>query len=225
MSKYIFNAALLLVCVSLTMLSCNTEKETNAAQENAQSATNTEQTPNHPARSAAEGMPFKITANGGPANEQIRQQEIANDRALRNKHLNTGGLEWTTFDHLAQNPPSDNKKYLIDVYTEWCGWCKVMDRKTFTDASIQNYLRENFHIVKFDAEQREPVSFKGQEFVWINGGKRGINRLALELLGNRMSYPTLVYLDENLNKITVSPGYKTPEQLIEELKAINDMKS
>lgn len=197
----------------------NTTKDQNAQVQNKPQA-------NHPARTVAEGMPFKVEAMGAPVKEQIRQQEVARDRELRQQHLNTGGLEWTTFDKIARekNKKTD-KKYLVDVYTEWCGWCKVMDKKTFTDPQIQEYLRENFHIVKFDAEQREPVSFKGKDYEWVSGGRRGINKLALELLGNRMSYPTLVYLDENMNKITASPGYKTPEQLIAELKAISDMKS
>lgn len=157
----------------------------------------------------------KPTMAASPADEESHSEE----------HLNTGGLMWTTFDKLANEDNSSKKKYLVDVYTEWCGWCKVMDKKTFTDPAIQKYLKKNFHIVKFDAERKNPVPFKGKQYEWVAGGRRGVNKLALELLGNRLSYPTLVYLDENMNKITSSPGYKTPEQLIQELKAINDMKS
>lgn len=149
----------------------------------------------------------------------------AKEESHSEEHLNTGGLMWTTFDKLANEDNSSKKKYLVDVYTEWCGWCKVMDKKTFTDPAIQNYLKKNFHIVKFDAERKDPVPFKGKQYEWVAGGRRGINKLAVELLGNRLSYPTLVYLDENMNKITSSPGYKTPEQLIQELKAISDIKS
>ncbi len=206
--------------------SCNNSGGDTADNTESTAQQTNDQKRNHPARSVEEGLPVKIEAMGGPAKDQIRQQEIAADRELRAKHLDTGGLKWTTFDRLArENNAGDGKKYLVDVYTEWCGWCKVMDKKTFTDPEIQEYLRENFHIVKFDAEQRESVPFKGQQYDWVSGGRRGINKLALELLGNRMSYPTLVYLDENMNKITASPGYKTPEQLIEELKAISQMKS
>jgi len=206
---------------------CKQDSQVNSGEKEGSEATTTvREEPNHPARSANDGMPIKLEAMGGPSKDQIKQQEIAADRQLRAQHLNTGGLEWTTFEKIArENKGADGKKYLVDVYTEWCGWCKVMDKKTFTDPAIQAYLRENFHIVKFDAEQRENVSFKGKEYEWVSGGRRGINKLAIELLGNRMSYPTLVYLDENMNKITASPGYKTPEQLIEELKAINNMES
>ena len=193
--------------------------------------TNTQQTVAddkvHPAkRSIDQGLKFKVNTMEGSVAEQLKAQEIAADRQLRQQHLVTGGMIWTTFDQIAEeNKKPDGKKYLVDVYTEWCGWCKVMDKKTFTDPAIQDYLKKNFHIVKFDAEQRESVQFKGKTYDWVSGGRRGINTLAIELLGNRMSYPTLVYLDENMNKIQAIPGYKTPEQLIQELKAINEMKS
>lgn len=135
-------------------------------------------------------------------------------------HLNTGGLQWTTFDALPDN--KEKKKYIVDVYTEWCGWCKVMDKKTFTDAGVQEYLNENFHMIKFDAEQKDAITFKGRIYDWKAGGRNGYNTLAKELLGNRMSYPTMVYLDENMNKIKAIPGYKKPDQLMAELKAINE---
>jgi len=135
-------------------------------------------------------------------------------------HLNTGGLQWKTFDEVAKMKKNDGKKYLVDVYTDWCGWCKVMDKKTFTDPAIQAYLRENFHVVKFDAERKTAIPFKGQEYTWQAGGRNGINKLAVELLGARMSYPTMVYLDENLNKIRSIPGYKKPDQLMADLKVI-----
>lgn len=201
------------------------ESTTQATENQAANQTNPNNDQNtHPARTVKEGLPFKVSTMGESVEEQLKKQEIEADRKLRQEHLVTGGMVWTTFDKIArENKKPDGKKYLVDVYTEWCGWCKVMDKKTFTDPEIQAYLKDNFHIVKFDAEQREPVSFKGKEYNWVSGGRRGINMLAIELLGNRMSYPTLVYLNENMEKITSSPGYKTPEQLIQELKAISDM--
>ena len=134
-----------------------------------------------------------------------------------------GSITWISMEQAGQLQNKNQKYYFVDVYTEWCGWCKVMDKKTFTDPKIQDYLRENFTIVKFDAEQKEKVSFKGQDYEWMNGGRKGINKLALELLGTSLSYPTLVYLDEDMNKIVASKGYKKPEQLIIELKRIAEM--
>jgi thioredoxin-related protein len=83
-----------------------------------------------------------------------------------------------------------------------------MDKKTFTDPELIKYLNENFHVVKFNAEQKETLSFRGQTYNWQSSGRNGVNMLALELLQGRLSYPTLVYLNENLEPIRVSPGYK-----------------
>lgn len=205
------------VCVAMIFtipfISCKSEPEKTVESEV------TTQRP-HPAKSQKKNTKSPVITSPNPV-AQTDAQQLREARAKREKHLDTGGLKWTTFDKIAEsNTNEGNKKYLVDVYTEWCGWCKVMDKNTFTDPEIQDYLRKNFHVVKFDAEQKDAVKFKEKEYQWVSGGRKGINQLAVELLGNRMSYPTLVYLDEDLNKITASPGYKKPDQLIKELKAI-----
>lgn len=130
-------------------------------------------------------------------------------------------LKWLTVEEASNLGTGTNKKkFLVDVYTDWCGWCKVMDKKTFTDPSVIKYLNENFHVVKFNAEQQEPVLFKGKKYEWEPIGRNGINGLGMELLQGRLSYPTIVYLNEKLEPITVSPGYKKPEELLAELNAL-----
>jgi thioredoxin-related protein len=138
----------------------------------------------------------------------------------KNTGSTEGGLQWTSIDDLEAVAKKGDKKVMIDMYTSWCGWCKVMDKKTFTDPEVVKYLNDNFHIVKFNAEQKQPVSFKGKKYEWVNAGRRGVNMLAHEMLNGRLGYPSLVYLDENLNKIKVAPGYKTPEQLLADLKGL-----
>lgn len=147
--------------------------------------------------------------------EQSKEETKAAD-----PHLITGGMQWMSIDDLARNKAIGSKKYLIDVYTEWCGWCKVMDKKTFSDPRVQEILKESFNIVKFDAERKDPILYNGKTYEWKAGGRKGNNELALHLLDGKMSYPSLVYLDEKMNKIRISPGYKNPEQLIQELEVI-----
>ncbi len=129
------------------------------------------------------------------------------------------GLSWYKIEDLEKMQIGD-KKVMIDMYTSWCGWCKVMDKKTFTDPNVIQYLNDHFVMVKFNAEQREPVMFKGKTYEWINAGRRGVNKLAMELMNGRLGYPTMVYLDSDLNKIRSVPGYKTPQQLLSELKTL-----
>ena len=52
----------------------------------------------------------------------------------------------------------------MDVYTDWCGWCKRMDATTFENPAIAKYMSENFYCVKFNAESQKEVTFKGQKY-------------------------------------------------------------
>ncbi len=99
------------------------------------------------------------------------------------------------------------KKIFIDVYTDWCGWCKRMDKETFQQPQIANYLNTHFYPVKFNAEQREDINFAGHTFKYVANGQRGYHELAVALLEGKMSYPTVVFLNENVELLQRIPGY------------------
>lgn len=130
-------------------------------------------------------------------------------------------IKWYTWDEAIALSKTTPKKIFVDVYTDWCGYCKRMDASTFTDAAVISYMNENFYAVKFNAEQTADVQYKGYTLRYQGaGGRRGYHELAAALLDNRMSYPSFVYLDENQDRITISPGYKTPDVLINELRFV-----
>ena len=137
-------------------------------------------------------------------------------------HLDAGGLKWLTMEQASNLKNTDGKKFLVDVYTDWCGWCKIMDKRTFSDPTIKSYLEANYHLVKFNSEQHDPIKFKGKTYEWAPLGKNGINKLAFDLIGTSLSYPTLVFLDKDLMKIKHILGYKKPDQLMAELKLIDN---
>ena len=122
-------------------------------------------------------------------------------------------VEWYTIEEVQVKMKEEPRKVYIDMYTDWCGWCKVMDKKTFTNQQVANYLNNNFYAVKFDAEGKESVNFRDQTFNFVAQGSRGYHELAAALMGGKMSYPTSVFLDENLNVISPLPGYYPPEKL------------
>lgn len=119
----------------------------------------------------------------------------------------SGKIEWLSFEEGVERSLNENKKMFIDVYTDWCGYCKKMDRETFEDPEIAAFINENFIPVKFNAEQREAIDFRDHTFSFVASGNRGYHELAAYLLNNQLSYPTTVFLDEQQNMIFPVPGY------------------
>jgi len=117
------------------------------------------------------------------------------------------GVKWYTFEEAVAMNEKNPKKIFIDVYTDWCGWCKKMDKATFNHPEIAKYLNENYYSVKLDAEQKEDITFNDHTFKWQPSGKRGIHELAYSLLNGKMSYPTVVFMDEDFKVLSPIPGY------------------
>jgi len=107
------------------------------------------------------------------------------------------------------------RKILVDLYTNWCGWCKVMDRETYSNDDIAAYINSHYYPVKFNAEQRQSVKLGSRNFVFIPSGKGGVHQLALFLSNNRQSYPTTVFMDEQMKIIQPLPGYLKPKEFYE----------
>jgi thioredoxin-related protein len=122
-------------------------------------------------------------------------------------------IKWYTMEEVQKLSQENPKKVFIDVYTDWCGWCKRMDATTFKDPKIVKILNENFYAVKLDGEGQEVIVFKDKEYKFVPQGRKGYHELAAALMNGRLSYPTTVYLDENLNMIQPIPGYMKVEDL------------
>ena len=123
-------------------------------------------------------------------------------------------IKWYTIQEAEKLNKKEPRPIFVDAYTDWCGWCKKMDRDTFTNEVISDLLNTKFYPVKFNAEGNESITFMGHTF--INDGKMGkAHQLAVELLQGQLSYPTVVFLVEVNGKLSVSPvpGYKTPKDM------------
>lgn len=141
-------------------------------------------------------------------------QDIYSQNSEKNK------INWMSFEEAVKKNETEPKKIFIDVYTDWCGWCKRMDQTTFSDSAVVAYMNENFYAVKFDAEQSESVEFKGHTFIneKPNGPKKGTHQLAIALLQGKMSYPSYVFMNEDNQILTIVPGYADAKSFIPILK-------
>lgn len=122
-------------------------------------------------------------------------------------------VEWLSWDQMVEKMEKEPRKVMIDVYTDWCGWCKRMDATTMKNPTIVQILNEQYYAVKMDGEHKQDIEFRDRVYKFKPSGRRGYHELPAELMNGKMSYPTLVFLDENFNIIQPLPGYQQPQQL------------
>lgn len=134
------------------------------------------------------------------------------------KGISQDKIHWMTWNEAVTANDQHPKKIFVDVYTDWCGWCKRMDQSTFTDSAVVSTMNKYFYAVKLNAEQKESIMWRDMEFKWIEGGRNGFNSLALEILDRQMSFPSFVMLDKEFARISISPGYKEAPAILKELR-------
>jgi len=120
-------------------------------------------------------------------------------------------INWLTIEEAQALAEENPKKVIMDVYTDWCGWCKKMDKTTFADENVVEYVNENFYAVKLKADSNDKVTFKGQEF------SKGELARALRVTG----YPTVVFFDENFGRFQPVSGFRPADDFLKLLEAFN----
>jgi thioredoxin-related protein len=124
-------------------------------------------------------------------------------------------LEWLTLEQALQKNKTKPKKILVDVYTNWCGWCKKMDKQVYLNPEVVKKLNQDFYVVKLNAEQRQPITIQGKTYKYLE--KYRAHELALSLLQGQMSYPSTVFLNEQQQVMERVPGYIPPKDFLRAL--------
>lgn len=123
-------------------------------------------------------------------------------------------FKWYSFEEAMELSKKSQKKVFIDVFTDWCGWCKKMDASTFADSIIRAYMAEHYYPVKLNAERKDTVFFNGSYYVNPSPATpRSTHQLAAALLQGRMSYPSFVILNEKFEILNTVIGYKSAKDL------------
>ncbi len=138
-------------------------------------------------------------------------QEEPSDQVLA-EVVNDGEIRWLSFEEAVSLSEQTPKKLFIDVYTDWCGWCKRMDKTTFSDPDVAREINRHFYPVKLDAERKDTVRFRENVFVYRAEYKA--HELALSLLNGKMGYPTYVFLDDGFGMISPVSGFKSVDDML-----------
>jgi len=127
-------------------------------------------------------------------------------------------INWMTFEEAQAAMQKEPKKLFVDVYTYWCGPCKMLDRNTFSSPTLAEFVNKNYYPVKFNAQDENDIVFAGKTFSNPNYDpakgqyrRNGTNQLS-SALGIR-AFPTMVILNERLEIMQAVRGYKSPQQL------------
>jgi uncharacterized protein YyaL (SSP411 family) len=129
-------------------------------------------------------------------------------------------VQWLTVAELQAAYAKNPKPIVVDVYTSWCGWCKVMDKETYAKDDVAAYINEKYYAVKLDAESKESFEWNGKKYEYDAEHKS--NELAIYLLYGQMSYPTTVFLSAIDAQPAPLAGYLKPKELEAPLKFFGD---
>jgi thioredoxin-related protein len=126
-------------------------------------------------------------------------------------------INWVTLDKAIELQKKSPKKIMMDVYTSWCGPCKMLDKNTFHNEDVVKYVNANYYAVKFNAEGNESINYKGQQYSNPNyNPELATRRNSAHELSRYLqiqAYPTIVFMDEKGDVIAPIRGYQTPPQL------------
>ena len=132
-------------------------------------------------------------------------------------NLVSQSINWVTMDKALELQKNTPKNIMIDIYTTWCGPCKMLDKNTFTNKDLITFVNANYYAVKFNAEGNESVNYKNRLFENPNydpakAKRRNSAHQFSQYLGVR-AYPTIVFLDDNAELIAPIPGYQTVQKI------------
>ncbi len=137
--------------------------------------------------------------------------------------LSAQDINWLSLEQAeAEMKKSPEKPLFIDFYTDWCGWCKKMDGSTFKESEVVKHINDNYIPVKFDAESKSEVKFRGKTYKYVKPqtGGRGVNSFAYFSLRGKLSYPAYAVINNSGKLERLLLGFMPKDKLIENLTSV-----
>ena len=121
-------------------------------------------------------------------------------------------VHWISFGEAYNRCKINPRPILVDVYTTWCGPCKMMSAQTFNNPQIAAYINNNFYAVKFDAESKDSVVFDKYTFLSSDPkNPKSTHQFAASILDNQLAYPSIVFLNNQIQRLDIVRGFMPPK--------------
>jgi thioredoxin-related protein len=118
-----------------------------------------------------------------------------------------GLVNWLTLAEAQEKNKQQPKPFLVDIYTDWCGWCKHMMKTTYSNPNLASYINANFYAVKFNAETKDTIEYNGKKYYPTSAQPKTPHELAIKFLGQSLSYPSTIFVTNNYEYTMLSQGY------------------
>ncbi len=215
-----FNVALLISAMALFMTSCKSD----TAEAEADAATTTKTV----APTKKPQQPAQLTAQQRQAQADAQRKAQQRQKRSYEPKVPGGKVNWVSFEQAEKAMKGKPKKVFVDVYTDWCGWCKRLDQATFSDKRVADYMNENYYAVKFDAQHPDAITLGGKKYEnpRFDASKPKRARNATHQLAQKYgarSYPTVLFLNEKMDLMQAVPGYRDADGFLPILQQFNQM--
>jgi thioredoxin-related protein len=124
-------------------------------------------------------------------------------------------VNWISMDEAAVKMKTEARPVLIDLYTDWCYWCKVMDKRTYNNQKVVSYINDHFYAVRLNAETKGNVFWKGKNYQYNAQNK--VNDFALYATQGQLAFPNTVIFSD-LEYPASIPGFMEPKEIEAVLK-------
>ena len=145
------------------------------------------------------------------ASNFLNQAEITIPASTHEIKEEQSFIHWITFDEAYLKCKKNPRPIMVDVYTTWCGPCKMMSTQTFNHQQIAEYINANYYAVKFDAEGKDTVRFGNYTFTSTDANNpKAPHQFAASILDNQLAYPSIVFLNNQIQRLDIIKGFMAP---------------
>lgn len=115
-------------------------------------------------------------------------------------------INWISMEEAEERAAKLPKPTMIYFYTDWCRFCKEMEKTTFGNEQIAAYINQNFYCVRINGEGQDTITFQDTVYHNTGTGERSTHDFTKSLLGDRLNYPTTIFFNNQHQFRFVVPG-------------------